>query len=640
MEKELSMDQVFIKQLETAIETHLEDEKFGVEELAKELLLSRSQLHRKLEGLTGKSTSQYIREFRLEKAMEMLQNNVATASEIAYRVGFGSPTYFNTSFNKYYGYPPGEVKFRNPSKDENNVHISLNESEILTIKRRFYNLRSYVIGTLAGTLILFFGYYIFANSEPTETEKVKEVNSGENSIAVLPFKNLSGDADNEAFCDGMTIAIISRLSKIKDINKVISQTSVMSFKETLKTMPEIANELGVHYVLESGFQKSGNDIKINLQLIDGASDKLYWSEEYEGKFDSIFKIQAQVAEMVAKQMNADITEEEQKNIQQTMTNNTEAYEKYLLGKHITSTCSPNNFNAARRLFKKAIELDSTFAEAYFQYGYTYTIMGTWNGNMTMKEANELAQPYFDKALQLNPINQEYLRRMIADANFNWNFKKADSLVKISDNFGNTFDGDRLYFFMGNNDRIVEHYFKSLEDPSRNEDDPNIVWRALPYALYYKGEIDEAKHVMEVGLKYHSNMEAFYDHFGNLYLAMGDYEKAKDLLETGILIAGKRIFSSVIHLAITHHFLGDEEKSLELLNEAINRAKKGEPEVNVFVAHYYARIGNKDEAFKWLDIAYKKHEVDLNRLKADPNLKLLENDSRYNTLVKKIGFLEI
>jgi len=566
---------------------------------------------------------------------------VATASEIAYRVGFGSPTYFNTSFNKYYGYPPGEVKFRNPSDNKGSHDVKLDDSGFIVVKKKFYNLRTYAIGTLALILVFILGYNSYNNYKNIPTANIDETRTDDNSIAVLPFKNLSGNTENEAFCDGMTVAIISRLSKIKDIDRVISQTSMMNYKDdTKKSMMEIANELKVHYVLESGFQKSGDQIKINLQLIEGTSDKLFWSEEYEGKFDSIFKIQARVAEMVAKQLNADITEEEQKNIQQTMTNNTEAYEKYLLGKHITSTCSPNNFNAARVLFKKAIELDSTFAEAFFQYGYTYTIMGTWNGNMTITEANKLAQPYFDKALQLNPSNQEYLRRMIADANFNWNFKKADSLVKISDKFGNTFDGDRLYFFMGNNDRIVEHYFKSLEDPSRDEDDPNIVWRALPYALFYKGEIDEAKHVMEVGLKYHSNMEAFYDHFGNVYLAMGDYEKAKDLLETGMLIGGKRIFSSVIHLAIIYHFLGDEEKSLQLLNEAINRAKKGEPEVNVFVAHYYARIGNKDEAFKWLDIAYKKHEVDLNRLKADPNLKLLENDTRYNTLVKKIGFLDI
>ena len=96
------------------MKVNLENEKFGVVELAAEIGLSRSQLHRRLQELRGKSTSRFIREYRLEMAMEMLKKNVATASEIAYRVGFSSPTYFNTSFHNYYGYPPGEVKFKSP----------------------------------------------------------------------------------------------------------------------------------------------------------------------------------------------------------------------------------------------------------------------------------------------------------------------------------------------------------------------------------------------------------------------------------------------------------------------------------------------------------------------------------------------
>ena len=97
---------------------------------------------------------------------------------------------------------------------------------------------------------------------------------------------------------------------------------------------------------------------------------------------------------------------------------------------------------------------------------------------------------------------------------------------------------------------------------------------------------------------------------------------------------------VIHLALVYHYLGDEAKSKELLNEVIDRANGGEPEINVFVAHYYARLGKNDEAFKWLDIAYAKHEVDIIWLKSDPNLRLLKDDSRYRKFVKKIGFLDI
>ncbi len=122
--------------------------------------------------------------------------------------------------------------------------------------------------------------------------------------------------------------------------------------------------------------------------------------------------------------------------------------------------------------------------------------------------------------------------------------------------------------------------------------------------------------------------------------MGDYKKAKNLLEKGLEISDQRHASMLVHLAITYHYLGDEEKSLSYLNEVIDRAKAGEPEINVFLSHYYARLGNLDEAFRWLDIAYKKHEVDLIWLKADPNLVLLKEDPRYEILCEKIGFSKI
>jgi tetratricopeptide (TPR) repeat protein len=137
-----------------------------------------------------------------------------------------------------------------------------------------------------------------------------------------------------------------------------------------------------------------------------------------------------------------------------------------------------------------------------------------------------------------------------------------------------------------------------------------------------------------------NFDAPYDHYGNIYIALKNYEKAKDVLETGLQISDKRHSSMLIHLAIAYHYLGNEKKSLEYLYEVIDRANKGEPEINVFVAHYYARLGYKDEAFKWLDIAYKKHEVDLIWLKADPNLLQIKDDPRYKVLCQNIGFPEV
>ncbi|OBX22878.1 TolB-like protein [Gelidibacter algens] len=640
MSNQLSIDQAFINNLNTIIEDHIEDDQFGVEELAIALGISRSQLHRKLNAINGKSTSQFIREFRLEKAMDMLQDNVATASEIAYKVGFSSPSYFNTSFNQYYGYPPGEVKFRNPLNDEDVVEIPpMNDNaEPVLLKRRRFNPRTYVIASMVLILIAIISYYNFAKPETnTTSEIIDPVISSDNSIAVLPFRNMSGNPDNEAFCDGMTTAVISGLSKIRDIKKVISFTSMMNYRNSNKSIPEISDELKVHYILESGFQKSGNEIKINLQLIDGTSDKLIWSEEYEGKYDSVFKLQARVAEMVAKQLKAKITEEERTGIHKPSTKNMEAYANEVQGFYLLNSYSTKNIIASRKYFEKAIELDSAYADAYTSLGRTYSTLGTWYGNLSRKEADSLAAPYFKKALQLNPKNFQLIYSMAEKELFNWNFKSADSLINIFEQQrGKFFFSSFIDLLLCRNDEVIESTHHLLKE------NPDASWGyhavLAAYAYYFKGKKESSLYVMRKGLQLAPDQN-YYDHFGNIYLAMGDYEKAKDVLETGLQISDKRHASMVIHLAAVYYYLGDEGKSKELLNEVIDRANKGEPEINVFVAHYYARLGNKDEAFKWLDIAYKKHEVDMIWLKADPNLLKLKNDPRYKLLCQKVGFPE-
>ncbi len=151
MVSEYSMDEKFLFRLTQILEAALEDERFGVKELAREAGLSKSQLLRKLQALKNKSTSQFIREFRLQKAMELLEKQAGTASEISYRVGFGSPTYFSTCFHEYFGYPPGEVKIRKNAGNGVDLHREGNSKrENSKLRMENFNLflyRAPVIGS-------------------------------------------------------------------------------------------------------------------------------------------------------------------------------------------------------------------------------------------------------------------------------------------------------------------------------------------------------------------------------------------------------------------------------------------------------------------------------------------------------------
>lgn len=622
------MEDSFIDKIKQIILDNLDDEKFGVNQLAAKIGLSKSQTFRKVKSLSNKSVNQFIKETRLQEAAKLILNTNLNASEISYKVGFSSPSYFNKCFSKYYGITPGEYKEKNKEMPSiNTLDQQGSQPRIKKIQTIFYTI---------GAAVLLFGIITFFKSESNSNT----YNPSEISIAVLPFKNYSGNPDMDAFCDGMTDEVISRLAKIKSLSKVTSLTSVLRYKKSDKSMPEIAKELGVNNILEGNFQKSGDKIKINLQLIHGPSDHHFWSQEYYVDWQSkdIFTIQAEVAELVAKQLDADISQEELVDIRKSKTYNPEAYDYYLRGKYKKSDLSLNNVLGSIRYFEKAIELDSLFVDPYISLWGSYIVLGSWHGNMSKKKADSLGLPYFEKALQLDPDNIKLLHGLANSNYYKWNFKFADSLYKVLRKRGFKYVYDQhLNLMFGRNNLVIKNAKKLFKEDEYNTMASHMT---CAYAYYSEGQIDSTLYMIREGLRIHPFQEAYYDHFGNLFIDMGDYKKAKNVLEKGLEISDQRHASMLVHLAIIYHYLDDEEKSLSYLNEVIKRAKAGEPEINVFLSHYYSRLGNFDEAFKWLDIAYKKHEVDLIWLKADPNLILLKEDPRYELLCEKVGFNSI
>ena len=170
-----SQDESLLLKIDQFLDQNLEDENYGVAELVSSMAVSRTQLHRKLKSITGKSTSRYIREYRLKKAHDMLKNDVATASEIAYRVGFASPSYFSTAFRNFYGYPPGEAK--------------LHKDSVVPVKKRSKLPLWITVGALIAALIGYWGYQrgsIKASEEITIAEPVTEK---EKTIAVQTDSN-------------------------------------------------------------------------------------------------------------------------------------------------------------------------------------------------------------------------------------------------------------------------------------------------------------------------------------------------------------------------------------------------------------------------------------------------------------------
>jgi TolB-like protein len=311
MKEEASMDQAFLDKVHEAIEKNLVNEKFGVEELALEIGISRIHLHRKLKFLTGQSASHLIKEFRLKKAMEMLQNNVATSSEISYQVGFGSPSYFNTCFREYYGYPPGKVKRKRSFKTTRKHAIS-----------RRYIFASIAIFVLVALIVL--------NIIP-RSKRAIETEIPDKFIAVLPFESLSDDPEQQYLADGVMYAILLHLSKIEDL-RVLSRISVEQYRTTDKTATEICQELDVGYLLVGRFRKHVDQARLFVYLIQSGKEDYVWTGEYDREWKDIFTVESEVAQIIAGELNAAISPEEKELIEKIPTTNLTAYDFYQRGR--------------------------------------------------------------------------------------------------------------------------------------------------------------------------------------------------------------------------------------------------------------------------------------------------------------------
>jgi TolB-like protein/class 3 adenylate cyclase/Tfp pilus assembly protein PilF len=187
----------------------------------------------------------------------------------------------------------------------------------------------------------------------------------EKSIAVLPFENRSEDTANAYFADGIQDEIMTRLSKIADL-KVISRTSTQHYKSAPENLSEIAKQLGVAHIVEGSVQKSGNAVRVNVQLIKAANDSHLWADTFDRKLTDIFSVESEVAKAIADQLSAQLTSRERKMIATRPTENLEAYDDYLRGLAYTLKTIPTYTNAtnARRYFTEAVKLDPKFAVSW------------------------------------------------------------------------------------------------------------------------------------------------------------------------------------------------------------------------------------------------------------------------------------
>ena len=496
-----------------------------------------------------------------------------------------------------------------------------------------------IILAILSTYLLFIGYgYLFSQ----ENDKAKASNHIDvNSIAVLPFDNYSKDKNDEYFSDGFTELIIANLAKINDLT-VISRTSVMQYKNTTKSLKEIGKELGVANILEGSLHRVGENIRIVAQLIDTNTDKHLWAENYEGTVNDIFTIQANVAEKIAKALEANVTSVERQRILSKMTNNPEAYQLYSMGTRLMKESEEEkDFRMALNFFEEALRLDSNFADAYGYAAYAHQTLYFYGFERNLMPL-KIAKEYIEKGLELDAdspvlhatrgfyyywVNRDYTRALedflyARDAvpsnaeyiaNIGWIERRLGRLDYAIDNFLAGYKVDPKWIAI----------LTSLAQTYDALSDRNNAEKFLEEALINKPSASFA-HKMKIRWDFEDNLDTekakysienaknitdiapIMDIILQVYVYENDFKTPLKLLtdiEKKILSHQSSLNAKDYYIGLLHDFMGNKQlavsfyrSALEILEKRLNE-NIGDAMLHAAISRVYLQLGLLEDALK-------------------------------------------
>ncbi|MFH6984628.1 helix-turn-helix domain-containing protein [Marinoscillum luteum] len=660
---------VFLQKIVAVIEENLANEHFGVTELAEITNMSRSNLLRKVKQETGGSVSVLIRNVRLHHAKLLLADDSLTVSEISYKVGFSSTSYFTKCFRELYGYTPGEAGSR----------ARLASEEVAADAPDTGGGRGRVLVLVVLALVVVLSIVLF--SFPEE-EEVTPKSQGK-SLAVLPFKNDSADSTNIYFMNGLMEAILDNFQKIEDI-RVTSRTTVEKYRTLNKTIPELSKELNVRYFIEGSGQKIGNEILLTIQLIEAPGDKHLWSRRYKRELKDVFELQSDVAKSIAKEINAIITPEEQERIEKIPTQNLVAYDHYLKGLALLNDRSGAGLAEGVEEFKKAIQEDGQFSNAYAYIAISYYYLDIFLAEP--KYTQELKE-YADKAMLLDGESGESL---IARSLYYMqirDFKKAvESFEEVLEYYPNTawvhnFLSNIYGVILPDTEKYLTHALQGIQAAVADADSvtTSFTYLHLSNALAQTGFFNEAETYVQKSLAF--NPDNLYSQYLYVYIRQAqhlDLNRAKQSLMTILQKDTTRIdviqeiakvcytmedyeqawvyYEKMLHMkaALKLDIYQNEGSRIGFVLEQLGRKEEAKQYYESFLAYaekdqslykdllyssYYAVTGQRDKAVKYLKAFSEKDNYQywiVLFLDKDPVIRKMAGHPDYERTLKKIN----
>jgi TolB-like protein len=453
------------------------------------------------------------------------------------------------------------------------------------------------------------------------------VHKGIHSIAILPLENLSGIPSQDYFADGMTEELINDLGQVSTL-RVISLTSSMSYKGTKKKLPDIAKELSVDGVVEGGILRDGNQVRISTQLIDARTDRPIWAHTYTRNLNGSIPWQGEVAQAIAEEITTQITPEEQAHLARKSPMVPEAQDFYLHGILLREA---DDCLHAVDYFNRAIMLDPAYAQAHSALASCYGRLGE-SGRMPYQQAFKQQKAEAVKAIQLDDsLSEAHAELANTDMTLDWNWPDAAAeFHRALELNPNSATNHEKYAFCllrtGHLDDALAEIEKSVDlDPVSGS-----TFHAEGFIDYFSRQYDRALDITQSVRVLRANLPDWDFLLGDIYAGKGDFRQAiAEFLKSG---DGPY---SLGHLGNAYARAGDvaaAQKTIARLEKDVEADGIGRYEI----ALVYAGLGNKQEAFKWLEDAYRVHDVGLVYLKVDPCLDPLRSDPRFADLLRRVG----